>query len=165
MASTIQWHWQYRKQSLALCVSKPKTTRSAFATQEATPGDEDKPSAPTETKASKKTKKKGNKKQKWINKKSSASSAPNIAAAVTTSEASTTNPSKRTKQYHCTACRGDRHTYDWCYFVLGEDGDKDWLDRETFDNNMKVPFFKKKVEKYRSALKTVAEAKTEAKTD
>ena len=161
VSSTIQWHWQYRKQGLALRVSKPKTTRSAFATQKATPGDEDETSTPAQSKANEKSKKKTSGKRKRTNDNFSASPASNVAAATSTSEAS----SKRTKQYHCTACGGDRHTYDRCYFVLGEDGDKDWLDRGTFDNNMKVPSFKKKVESYRSALKTVAQAKTEAKTD
>lgn len=65
VTSTIQWHWQYRKQGLALRVPKPKTTRSAFATQEATLGEEDEPSATAETvKTNEKSKKKGSGKRK-----------------------------------------------------------------------------------------------------
>ena len=168
VASTIQWHWQYKKQGFALRVSKPKTTCSAFTAQEASPEDNDELAAAEASKSNKKSKKKTSGKRKRTNEKSSAaSSAPNVVAAVTTSGATTNsaNSPKRTKQHHCTACGGDRHTYDCCYLVLGEDKDKDWLDRETFDNNMKVASFKKKVENYRSALKTVAEAKNEAKSE
>ena len=161
ISAALKYNWDRVQEGTVVKRAKPKTTRSAFTTQEAVE-DANEPAAASEThKSSEKSKKKRSGKRKRTNDKSSASPASNIAAATSTSEAS----SKRTKQYHCTACGGDRHTYDRCYFVLGEDGDKDWLDRGTFDNNMKVPSFKKKVESYRSALKTMAEAKTEAKTD
>ena len=37
VSATIQWHWEYKRQGTALQIpGKPKATRSAFATQEAT---------------------------------------------------------------------------------------------------------------------------------
>ena len=159
VASTIQWHWQYRKQGLALRVSKPKTTRSAFAIQEAAPGDKDESSAPadSEVKANEKSKKKkGNGKRKRVNENTPASSASNVAAAATSTTSSSgappnPSPSKKPK-FYCTACGLDGHTFSTCYLVL-ERKDKEWVDRETFDNNMKVPSFRKKVTDFRATLK------------
>ena len=171
VSAALKYNWDRVQEGTVVKRAKPKTTRSAFTTQETTTGEEaDKPAAAEASKPSKKSnqksKKKVNEKRKRASENLSAGSGSNVAAAATTtSSGSSLNPSKKTKQYYCTACGGDRHTYDWCYFVLGEDRDKDWLDRGTFDNNIKVPSFKKKVESYRSALKTVAEAKTKAKTD
>ena len=134
-------------------VSKPKTTRSAFTAQKATTGDDaDKPAAAELNKSSEKTKKKkGSTKRKRTNdsnpriNKSNlpASSASNVAAAATTSSsgASTENQSKKPRR-HCTACGVDGHNFSKCYLVI-EEPSKDLVNRETFDNNMKVPSFRK----------------------
>ena len=153
VASTIQWHWQYRKQGLALRVSKPKTTRSAFTTQEAaTAEDANEPAASEVDKPSEKSKKKkGNGKRKRAN-ENPPSTSSNVAAATNTSSsgASIENRSKKPKR-HCTACGVDGHTFSKCYLVV-EEPDKDWVNRETFDNNMKVPSFRKKVTDFQGYL-------------
>ena len=165
VASDINQQWELEKQRNNVKVSKPKTTRSAFTTQEATLGDADEPAAKAETtNASKKSLKK-NKKRKRTSKKFSASSANVAAAAVLASSSSTSlNPPRKTQRTEankqttdgkkpCKACGIPYHNFSQCYLVQGKKP-KAGQDRKVFDNNMKVPQFRKKVEEARAKMKT-----------
>ena len=142
VASDINRQWELEKQRDNVKVSKPKTTRSAFTTQEATGTGDDanKPAAAEPNKSTEKTKKKKTNGKRKRGNENLLSSASNVAAAATTtSSASLSNLAKKPRR-HCTACGVDSHNFSKCYLVIEEPG-KDFVNRETFDNNMKVPFF------------------------
>ena len=157
-------------------VSKPRTTRSAFTTQEATLGGEtDKPATAEGNEPSKKSnensKKKSNRKRKQSSNNNSAqNTSANVAASATTTSSSgpggppdslNQNPAqKRNKTDKCTACGGTGHKFSRCYLVR-ETSDKEWVDWEVFDNNMKVASFRKRVEEVRSAAKVFKKANKE----
>ena len=95
VASDINWQWELKKQRDNVKVSKPKTTRLAFTTQEATLRKEaDKTAATEATNTSKKPSRK-NKKRKRTSDKPFASSMNVAAAAVPAlSSSASSNPRK-----------------------------------------------------------------------
>ena len=54
------------------------------------------------------------------------------------------------------------HVFTRCWLVRG-DKDKDWVDQNVFDNNMKVASFRKQVEEVRAAMKVFTKANKKAK--
>ena len=166
VVSDINRQWELKKQGDNVKVSKPKTIRSAFITQEATLGKDDEPAATKATNASKKSSKK-NKKRKRSSGRPSASSANVVAAAVPASSLSTfSNPPRKTQRTEaseqtertegkkpCRACRISYHNFSQCYLVQGRKP-KERQDREVFDNNMKVPCFRKKVKEAKAKMKS-----------
>ena len=136
-------------------VFKSCITRSAFTTRKATLGGEtDKPAAKANKpskKSNEKSKKKGNRKRKQsFNNNFAQTALANIAASTSISGGSpnpmnqnSTSPQKRNKTDKCTACGGTSHKFSRCYLVW-ETSDKEWVDREVFDNNIKVPTFRKR---------------------
>ena len=162
VASDINRQWEFEKQGDNVKVSKPKTTRSAFTTQEASLVEEADEPATESTKTTEKSskKKRGNGKRKRSTEDFAQGSSTNVSAATTTTSSSVAPyPQKQNKTDKCNACGGTGHKFSRCYLVR-ETPDKDWVDREVFDNNMKVPSFRKRVEKVRSAAK---QAKSAAK--
>ena len=180
VASDIVRQWELKKQGDNVKVSKPRTTQSAFTTQEATLGETDKSTAAAEAqptseasaeKTNEKLKKKNSGKRKQNGKQASATNTNSTNTTNTNSaNAAQSNPpnqprkssgNKRAgrKKPQCPACGGYWHTFSRCFLVQGIE--KDWLDREIFDSNMKVPSFQKKVNDYRATLKALDEAKEE----
>ena len=161
ISAALKYHWDRVQEGRVVKRAKPKTTRSAFTTQQATLGEDAEPAAaeankPSEKPNEKSSKKKGSGKRKRSNENSSI----NVAAATSSSgpqssSSSSTNPQKQSK-LKCNACGGMGHKFTRCFLVRGEE--KDWVDREISDSNMKVPSFRKRVEDVRSATKVFDEA-------
>ena len=172
MASDIVRQWELEKQRDNVKVFKPCTTRSAFTTQEATlRGKTNKPAAKSNKlskKLNKKSKKKGNRKRKQpSNNNSAQTGSANVTAFTSISRGppnpknqNSTFPQKRNKIDKCNACSGMGYKFSRCYLVR-KTTDKKWVDREVFDNNMKVLTFRKRVKEVRSAAKVFKKANKE----
>ena len=152
VSATLKYHWDRVQEETVVKQAKPKTTCSTFTTQKATTGeDADKLAAAKPNKSSKKPKKKkkSEKRKRTTDSNLPANSASNVAAAATTTS-SGSNLLKKLRR-HCIAYGEDSHNFSKCYLVV-EELDKDWVNRETFGNNMKVPSFRKKVTDFCATL-------------
>lgn len=186
ISAKIQQHWERKKQSLTLRYSKPRSTRSAFATQEVTfdgegataplsftSGDEAKPDDAAKPKVDKKKRKRaprsktlgrGRRDSSTERQNQTRSRSPKIEGRSQSqkfedqSRSSKSKDRKNPDKYTdpCKACGGAKHGFSSCFLVKGED--KDWLseeNRKTFNENMKIPQFKKTVDEFRKLLKSV----------
>ena len=151
VSSTIQQHWERKKQGLTLRFAKPKSTRSAFSMQEVSfNGEEEPPLSPTfdnDKSMAKNTKRKQNPAAKP---NLSRRKRQNISHNRDRSQSPKSDNRKQTERDLCIACDGARHSFKSCYLVKGND--KNWISqkaRRVFEENMKIPAFKKKVDDLR----------------
>ncbi|MCJ1349688.1 hypothetical protein MMC31_007929, partial [Peltigera leucophlebia] len=192
ISAKIQQHWERKKQSLTLRYSKPKSTQSAFATQEVTfdgegataplsftSGYEAKPDDAAKPKMDKKKRKRasrsktlgrGRRVSSTKRQNQTRSRSPKIEGrsqsrkfedqSCSSKSKDRKNPDKYTDP--CKACGGTKHGFSSCFLVKGDD--KDWLlkeNRKTFDENMKIPQFKKTLDEFRRLLKSKIKGLTE----
>ncbi|MCJ1263357.1 hypothetical protein MMC22_003227 [Lobaria immixta] len=148
ISSSIHFHWEHRKQHLALKpMSKPKATRSAFTARGVTLNGEEAPDVSDNPDATavgaiiaEKPKTPPKRKRKNQNDDSDR----------------TTNRQKRDP---CTACGGLSHNFNKCYLALGQDSDL-ITDKalEKFQSNMKAASFRKRVDDLKKSLQSESNA-------
>lgn len=170
ISSSIHFHWEHRKQrSMLKPVSKPKATRSAFATQGVTLNGEEVPNVldtpdVAETGAaiaekpktpSKKDKKRKNRNDNRGRNNFNRSSSRDRDSSNRSRSPGPDRTTTRRKRDPCTGCGGLSHNFSKCYLVLGQDSDLITDEaREKFQNNMKAASFRKRVDDLRKTLES-----------
>ncbi len=173
ISSSIHFHWDHRKQRSTLKpVSKPKTTRSAFAIQGVTLNREEVPNASdppdvTETGAviaekpktpSKKNKDRKNQKDNRGRNNSNQSSSRDRDSSNRSRSPGPDRTTNRRKREPCTGCGGLSHNFSKCYLALGQDSDLITDEaRKKFQNNMKAASFRKRVDDLRKTPESNAD--------
>ena len=151
VSAKIQQCWERKKQGSALRIAKPRTTRSAFTTEEVTLNGEE-ADAPEET-TTKKTAKKGKRKR---NESRTSSESQHPSSAQARPSKAKKRDEKRGDRDPCSACGGKSHPFFRCFLALGIE--KKFLTqeaRDTFANNMKETTSRKKIEDFKKVLSTM----------
>ena len=176
ISAAIQQYWERRREGTVLKFSKPKVTRSAFATGITFDGKEASDIADPAVIATSVTQKtqlfdtntKNRNKRRKNNATNHHQSRPRNQSQRdrSCSPVPETRPhprrANRTEKRDrkqgrepCSACGGTSHSFTRCYLVLGQD--KDWIpeeNQETFRSNMKVASFKQRVDDFRASQKS-----------
>ena len=141
IASAIQQHWERKREGTAVKFSRPRTTRSTFAT-DATFNGEETPEAENTTA----TRKKSNKRhgRRPANKDDHK---PDSSSGQTGGQGRSKRVDNKDDSFPCSACGGTKHCFKKCYLVWGKE--RDWIpdeSRELLRENMKNSSFKKRVD-------------------